>query len=51
MFLGLIFVVDSSDKSRFEEVREELHHCLNHPDMPRGVPAVILANKQDLPGG
>jgi len=46
---GLIYVVDSSDRQRFEEAREELFGIVTAPDM-EGVPVVILANKQDLPG-
>ena len=45
---GLIFVVDSSDKHRFDEVREELTWILNSEELA-GVPLVVLANKQDLP--
>eukprot|EP00731_Ephydatia_muelleri_P012052 Em0006g946a len=45
---GLIFVVDSSDKHRFDEVREELTWILNSDELV-GVPVVVLANKQDLP--
>ena len=45
---GLIFVVDSSDASRFSEAREELAWILDSDEM-EGVPLVILANKQDLP--
>ena len=45
---GLIFVVDSSDKHRFDEVREELTWILNSEELV-GVPLVVLANKQDLP--
>ena len=44
-----MFVVDSSDRSRLSEARDELHAVLRDPDM-RGVPVVVLANKQDLPG-
>ncbi|KAK7113990.1 uncharacterized protein [Littorina saxatilis] len=46
---GLLYVVDSADRERMEEAREELYHVCDSPDMA-GVPAVILANKQDLPG-
>ncbi|CAH1793147.1 unnamed protein product [Owenia fusiformis] len=45
---GLLFVVDSSDRLRVDEAREELFGILEHDDM-RGVPVVILANKQDMP--
>ena len=45
---GLIYVVDSSDKSRFAEAQNELEWILDSDEMA-GVPLVILANKQDLP--
>ncbi|XP_073539454.1 LOW QUALITY PROTEIN: uncharacterized protein [Phyllobates terribilis] len=44
---GLIFVVDSADPERFEEARAELIAILETDEM-RGVPFVVLANKQDL---
>ncbi|XP_071963663.1 ADP-ribosylation factor 3-like [Antedon mediterranea] len=47
---GLIFVVDSADRSRFEEAREELFAILESDEMTRGVPLCVIANKQDLPG-
>ncbi|XP_060111633.1 ADP-ribosylation factor 6-like [Heteronotia binoei] len=46
---GLVFMVDSVDSSRFEEARSELEALLGAALMP-GVPVVLLANKQDLPG-
>ncbi|XP_053308930.1 uncharacterized protein LOC128471098 [Spea bombifrons] len=46
---GLVFVVDSADWERFQEVREELVAILENDEM-RGVPFVVMANKQDLPG-
>jgi len=45
---GLIYVVDSTDKERVKESAEELHSILQDDNM-RGVPVVIIANKQDLP--
>ena len=45
---GLIYVVDSSDNSRFAEAQNELEWILDSDEMA-GVPLVILANKQDLP--
>lgn len=45
---GIIFVVDSADKSRFGEAMSELHAIIQEEDM-RKVPIVVLANKQDLP--
>ena len=45
----LIFVVDSSDRSRLAEVREELHHVLSD-DRMHNASVLVYANKQDLPG-
>lgn len=45
---GLIFVVDASDTSRMDEVKETLHDLAN-TDFVKGKPILILANKQDLP--
>lgn len=47
---GLIFVVDSSDRNRLWEARDELFRALQNQYMTPGIPVVILANKQDLPG-
>ncbi|XP_069491983.1 uncharacterized protein [Ambystoma mexicanum] len=46
---GLVFVVDSADPERFQEARSELEAIIENNDM-QGVPIVVLANKQDLPG-
>ncbi|XP_013394265.1 ADP-ribosylation factor-like [Lingula anatina] len=46
---GLIYVVDSSDRERLDEAREELFGIMESPEM-KGVPVVVIANKQDLPG-
>ncbi|XP_073428729.1 ADP-ribosylation factor 1-like 2 [Dendrobates tinctorius] len=46
---GLVFVVDSADAQKFGEAREELIAILECDEM-RGVPFVVMANKQDLPG-
>ncbi|KAK7113988.1 uncharacterized protein [Littorina saxatilis] len=45
---GLVFVVDSIDRDRFAESREELHNLLTYTEA-RAVPLLVLANKQDLP--
>ena len=47
-YSGLIYVVDSSDRERIAESREELFGILQSDEMVR-VPVVIVANKQDLP--
>ena len=44
----LLFVIDSADKERFEEAREELWAILENESM-KGVPLIVIANKQDLP--
>lgn len=43
-----MYVVDSNDRERILESREELFGILNSDEM-RGVPVVVIANKQDLP--
>ncbi|XP_074278871.1 ADP-ribosylation factor 1-like isoform X1 [Silene latifolia] len=45
---GLIFVVDSSDRSRIIEARNQLHHILAQNEL-RNAAVLIFANKQDLP--
>ncbi|XP_015795942.1 ADP-ribosylation factor 6 [Tetranychus urticae] len=45
---ALIFVVDSSDRDRIEEARQELYRIVNDREM-RDVIILIFANKQDLP--
>ena len=44
---AVIYVVDSCDKDRIEEVRRELLLILNDAALVN-VPVLILANKQDL---
>ncbi|CAL1531557.1 unnamed protein product [Lymnaea stagnalis] len=46
---GLFFIVDSADVSRMTEASEELFGIAKSPEM-QGVPVVVVANKQDLPG-
>jgi len=41
-------VVDSNDKERVEDAREELHRMLNEPELAEAV-LLVFANKQDLP--
>merc|ERR1712151_1005959 len=45
---GLIFVVDSSDRDRVEDAREELSKMLIEEEM-RDAVVLVFANKQDLP--
>ncbi|XP_022885767.1 ADP-ribosylation factor 2-like [Olea europaea var. sylvestris] len=45
---GLIFVVDSNDRERISEARDELHRMLSEDEL-RDATLLVLANKQDLP--
>merc|ERR1712176_1585067 len=45
---GAIFVIDSSDRDRIEDAREELTKMLSEEEM-RDAALLVLANKQDLP--
>merc|ERR1712207_32780 len=45
---GLIYVVDSNDRDRVEDAREELTKMLNEDEMANAA-LLIFANKQDLP--
>ena len=44
---GIVFVVDSADKERINLCNSELHALLKEEEL-KGVPVIILANKQDL---
>lgn len=46
---GIVFVLDSVDDERMEEARMELIRTAKSPENS-GVPILVLANKQDLPG-
>jgi ADP-ribosylation factor 1/2 len=45
---GIIFVVDSNDRERVSEAREELQRMLNEDEL-RSAILLVFANKQDLP--
>ncbi|KXN64655.1 ADP-ribosylation factor [Conidiobolus coronatus NRRL 28638] len=45
---GIIFVVDSNDRDRVNEAREELQRMLNEDEL-RDALLLVFANKQDLP--
>jgi len=45
---GVIFVVDSSDRDRVAESRDELHRMLSDDEL-RDATLLVFANKQDLP--
>ena len=44
----MIFVVDSNDRDRVGEARDELHRMLNEDELREAV-LLVFANKQDLP--
>lgn len=46
---GIVFVLDSVDIERMEEAKMELIRTVKSPENV-GVPILVLANKQDLPG-
>ncbi|XP_059824192.1 ADP-ribosylation factor-like protein 13B isoform X2 [Hypanus sabinus] len=46
---GVIFVVDSSDVNRMEEVKKTVAEVIRHPRIS-GKPVLVLANKQDCDG-
>ena len=43
-----VYVIDSADTVRLEEVSKELSELINEEDKLAGVPVLVLANKQDL---
>uniref|UniRef100_A0A8C3B811 ADP-ribosylation factor-like protein 11 n=1 Tax=Cairina moschata TaxID=8855 RepID=A0A8C3B811_CAIMO len=45
----LLFVLDSTDTARLPEALEALEEALGHPSLA-GVPVLLLANKQEVPG-
>ncbi len=45
---ALVLVVDSNDRCRIDQARDEIHRMLVEEEL-RGVPLLIYANKQDLP--
>lgn len=47
---GLVFVVDSQDRERIDEAKQELHRILSDREMKECL-LLVFANKQDLPGG
>ncbi|CRG86341.1 ADP-ribosylation factor 6 [Talaromyces islandicus] len=46
---GLIFVVDSNDRSRIKEAQSELHKIISDREMKDAL-LLVFANKQDIPG-
>ena len=47
---GVFFIMDSNDRDRFSEARDDLTDCILEQDDFREIPLIVLANKQDLPG-
>ena len=47
---GLIFVIDSSDRARIDEARQELHRIINDREMKDSL-LLVFANKQDINDG
>lgn len=47
---GLIFVIDSSDRDRIDEARQELHRIISDREMKESL-LLVFANKQDIAGG
>merc|ERR1712005_71057 len=45
---GIIFVVDSNDRERVTEAKDELNRMLSEDELRDGV-LLVLSNKQDLP--
>lgn len=43
-----VYVVDSADQARLEEVNVELTKLLTEEEKLAGVPLLVFANKQDL---
>merc|ERR1712141_812915 len=45
---GIVFLLDASDRTRFDEAKEELDRLLNECSLS-AVPFVVLGNKIDIP--
>lgn len=45
---GIIFVVDSNDKDRIQDAKDELNRMINEDELRNAV-VLVFANKQDLP--
>jgi ADP-ribosylation factor protein 6 len=46
---ALVFVIDSADRDRIDEARQELHRIISDREMKEAL-LLVFANKQDLPG-
>lgn len=47
---ALVFVVDSTDRERIDEAKQELYRILSDQEM-KDCLLMVFANKQDLPAG
>jgi signal recognition particle receptor subunit beta len=47
---GLIFVIDSNDRTRIDEAKQELTRIIQDREMKDAL-LLVFANKQDLSGG
>ncbi|KAK8073233.1 hypothetical protein PG994_004132 [Apiospora phragmitis] len=47
---GLIFVIDSADRARIDEAKQELHRIINDREMKDSL-LLVFANKQDIKEG
>jgi len=45
---AVIWVIDSADRERMREAKDELHHVLTEDTLTKA-PLLVFANKQDLP--
>ena len=46
---AVIYVVDSTDRDRMSDAKNELHMLLGEEELA-GVPVLVFANKKDIPG-
>ena len=46
---AIIYTVDSNDRERVEESKKSFDAMIGNENL-KGVPLLVLANKQDLPG-
>lgn len=46
---AIVFVVDAADQDVLEQARSELQELLAKPSL-RGLPLLVLGNKNDIPG-
>ncbi|KAK7111105.1 uncharacterized protein [Littorina saxatilis] len=49
MMNALVFMVDSGDRERLDQAKDEFHKVAQEEEL-QNIPVLVLANKQDLPG-